>query len=69
VVGYSVAKEPTETPKDYAASAKSPNAKLSFAFTNLTYKAVNPQFSTHPSLPVDPVSPPSKKDQINHSTN
>jgi len=61
VVGYSVAKEPTETPlalTDYAARAI--GAKLSFAFSLVTYKAVNPQFSTHPSLPVDPVSPPSE---------
>jgi hypothetical protein len=61
VVGYSVAKEPTETPlalTTYAARAI--GAKLSFAFSLVTYKAVNPQFSTHPSLPVDPVSPPSE---------
>jgi len=44
----------------YAASAK--GAKLSFAFTNLTYKAVNPQFSTYLFQPVDPISPPSKED-------
>ena len=31
----------------------------------MTYKAVNPQFYSHLSLPVDPVSPPSKV----HTTN
>jgi len=62
-VFYPVAKKktPKKTPLTltaYAARAK--GAKLSFAFSLLTYKAVNPQFSTHPSLPVDPVSPPSE---------
>ena len=63
MVGYSVAKEPTETPLTFTAYAASAiGAKLSFAFTLVDYKASNPQFSTHLSLPVDPNSPPSKKD-------
>ena len=45
VVGYSVAKEPTETP---------------LALTAYAARAIGPQFSTHPSLPVDPISPPSE---------
>jgi len=47
VVGYSVAKKPTETPLTFDAYAASAiGAKLSFAFTLVTYKAVNPQLST-----------------------
>jgi hypothetical protein len=46
------------TPINYAASAKSSYAILSFAFTKLTNNAVIRQFSTHLSLPVDPNSPP-----------
>jgi len=60
VVGYSVAKKPTETPLTFTAYAASAiGAKLSFAFALVTYKVVNPQFYSHLSLPVDPVSPPS----------
>ena len=44
----------------YAASAN--GAKLSFAFTKLTNNAVIRQFSTHLFQPVDPISPPSKRD-------
>ena len=56
---------PSTSPKlrtlaTYAASAI--GAKLSFAFTNLIYKVINPQFSTHLFQPVDPSSPPSKRD-------
>ena len=59
MVGYSVAKEPTETPLTFTAYAASAiGAKLSFAFTNLTNNGVIRQFSTHLSLPVDPNSPP-----------
>ena len=46
MVGYSVAKEPTETPNTTAYAASAKGAKLSFAVTILTYKAVNPQLST-----------------------
>jgi hypothetical protein len=46
------------TPINYAASAKSSYAILSFAFTKLTNNAVIRQFYSHLSLPVDPNSPP-----------
>jgi len=63
VVGYSVAKEPTETPLTFTAYAASAiGAKLSFAFTNLTNNGVIRQFSTRLFQPVDPISPPSKED-------
>ena len=55
---------PSTSPKlrtltTYAASAM--GAKLSFAFTRLTYNGVNRQFSTHLIQPVDPSSPPSEE--------
>ena len=62
MVGYSVAKKPSETPTRAAYAARAIGAKLSFAFTLLTYKAVNPVTPISYSLPVDPSSPPSKKD-------
>ena len=62
MVGYSVAKKPTETPTNTAYAARAMGAKLSFAFTLLTYEAVNPVTPISYYLPVDPISPPSEVD-------
>ena len=63
MVGYSVAKEPTETPLTFTAYAASAiGAKLSFAFTLVTIRW-SIHNSPHLYLPsVDPISPPSEED-------